>query len=364
VILCDRAAFPRDKTCGDGLISDAIQVLQAIGLYDRVVQQAYVGTHLRIVSPGGIHLLCRTPFLVLPRLDLDHLLVSHAVGAGAAFRQLIVDAPVEADGRVVGVRARARDGSTVELRAPLTVLAIGAEAQVLQRFDATARPTASAMAIRSYGRPSRPLPDNHPIIALEKDLLPGYTWAFPTRSGAVNLGVGVIAAGARRRINLRTRLDHLAAGGGVLGAILGPFAPESEYRGAPLRTGLTGSILGRAGLAIVGDAAGTTYPISGEGIGKAMESSLVVCELVAHGVPLPDVGSRYRDVVQARYSSRFRGYQMAERWMSVPGVVDYVARRANRSPWVREHLEGVLAERTNPRRIFSLRALWQLATRS
>jgi flavin-dependent dehydrogenase len=220
------------------------------------------------------------------------------------------------------------------------------------------------MAIRIYGRPARPLPDSHPIIALEKDLLPGYTWAFPTRSGALNIGVGVISAAVfKRRINLRTRLDQLVAGGGLLGAILGPFDPESEYRGAPLRTGMTGSILGRPGLAIVGDAAGTTYPISGEGIGKAMESSLVVSELIASGVALPDVGPRYRDAVRARYGERFRGYQLAEQWMTVPGVADYVARRANRSEWVRERLEGVLAERTNPGRILSFRALWRLATR-
>ena len=364
VIVCDRAAFPRDKTCGDGLITDTIQVLESIGLYDRVAHQAYCGTHLRIVSPGGIHLLCRTPFLVLPRLELDQLLVLHAVGAGADLRRLLVEAPVEADGRVVGVQARTAGGALVELRAPLTILATGAAGQVLQRFDATARPTASAMAIRIYGRPARPLPDNHPIIALEKDLLPGYTWAFPTRSGALNIGVGVISAAVfKRRINLRTRLDQLVAGGGLLGAILGPFDPESEYRGAPLRTGMTGSILGRPGLAIVGDAAGTTYPISGEGIGKAMESSLVVSELIASGVALPDVGPRYRDAVRARYGERFRGYQLAEQWMTVPGVADYVARRANRSEWVRERLEGVLAERTNPGRILSVRALWRLATR-
>jgi flavin-dependent dehydrogenase len=181
----------------------------------------------------------------------------------------------------------------------------------------------------------------------------------------LNVGVGVISGTVfKRGINLRTRLDQLVAGGGLLGGILGPLTVESEYRGAPLRTGLTGSSLGRHGLAIVGDAAGTTYPISGEGIGKAMESAMLVAELAGRGVPLPSVGLEYRDAVQARYRTRFVGYQRAERWMTIPGVADYVARRANRSRWVRERLEGILAERTNPGRILSLRALWQLATRN
>jgi geranylgeranyl reductase family protein len=365
VVLCDRAVFPRDKTCGDGLITDTIETLKALGLYDEVARQAYCGTHLRIVSPGGIQLLCRTPFLVMPRFEFDAVLYTHALSAGAAFRQVIVEAPIESDGRVGGIIGRTATGSTVELRAPLTVLATGAAAQVLQRFDPTARSAASAMAIRAYARSSRPLPDNHSIIALEKDLLPGYTWAFPTASGSINVGVGVISGkGLKPAVNLRDRLDHLVAGGGLLGGILGPLRTEGEYRGAPLRTGLTGSSFGRPGLAIVGDAAGTTYPISGEGIGKAMESSMLVAELVERGVPLPSVGVEYPAALQARYRDRFVGYQRAEWWMTLPGVADYVARRAVRSIWVRERLEGILSERTNPGRIFSLRALWRLATRN
>lgn len=365
VILCDRSVFPRDKTCGDGLITDTIQVLKRLGLYEQVSSQAYCGTHLRIVSPGGVHLVCKTPFLVMPRLEFDDVLFAHARQAGAEFRQVIVEAPIETNGHVAGIVGRTASGSsTVELRAPLTVLATGAAAQVLQRFDPTARSVASAMAIRIYGRPARPLPDSHPIIALEKDLLPGYTWAFPTHTGLVNVGVGVISGrGARRSLNLRDRLDRLIEGGGLLGGILGPVKVESEYRGAPLRTGLTGSSFGRPGLAIVGDAAGTTYPISGEGIGKAMESSLLVAELIERDVSLPSVGIEYRELLQARYRERFVGYQRAEWWMTLPGVADYVARRANKSPWVRERLEGILSERTNPGRIFSLRALWRLATK-
>ena len=66
------------------------------------------------------------------------------------------------------------------------------------------------------------------------------------------------------------------------------------YRGAPLRTGLEGSSLGRPGLAIVGEAGGTTYAVSGEGIGKAMESSLLMAELaVASRRRLSEVGPEF-----------------------------------------------------------------------
>jgi flavin-dependent dehydrogenase len=143
-----------------------------------------------------------------------------------------------------------------------------------------------------------------------------------------------------------------------------PAAADVKYAGAPLRTGLTGSSLGRRGLAIIGDAAGTTYGLTGEGIGKSMESGLVVAELAAGNArDLPAVGEVYRAEMQRRYHRRFQAYQTAERWMRVPAFADLVAHRANRSPFVLKHLTKVLAEDSIPNQVFSAKAFWALLTR-
>jgi geranylgeranyl reductase family protein len=367
VVLCDRAAFPRDKTCGDGLIADALAVLKALGLEQPVRDAAYGSSRLLTISPGGVEVRFQSTFLVLPRMRFDHVLFERALSAGAEYRQLVVDGPLSSGDQVVGVRARRpASESTVELRAPLTLLATGAEGAVLKKFDPRARAAPSGLAVRTYARRTNGAELTDLIISLERDLLPGYAWAFPAPDGLLNVGVGALSTTSLRSqgINLRTRLDALLAGNGRLGAILGPMRAVERHKGAPLRTGLIGSQLGRPGLAVIGEAGGTTYAVTGEGIGKAMESGMLAADLaLSAGDDLPSVGPEYARLMEQRYRARFAAYTTAEKWVARPLVADYVARRANRSEWVHSRLTGVINERDLPNRIFSARSIWRLLTR-
>jgi geranylgeranyl reductase family protein len=366
VALCDKASFPRDKTCGDALIPDSIAALRQSGAWDRIAEQARALELLEVISPRGISVPIRGEYRVLRRRAFDQVIFEDAIAAGAEFRQVSVKRPIDDSGRVAGVVIE-RDGREEEIRAPLTVLATGAEGAILSKFDATARTTASGYAIRTYAvHAASGQPCDRLYISLEKDLLPGYAWAFPGPENVFNVGVGVFyATGLReKKLNLRTRLDHLMSGKGALGQMLGPMNALDRYAGAPLRTGLTGSSLGRRGLAITGDAAGTTYGLTGEGIGKSMESGLLVAELAAANArDLPATGDAYRIEMHRRYIRRFQAYQTAERWMRFPAFADFVAHRANRSPFVLKHLTKVLAEDSIPNQVFSAKAFWALLTR-
>ena len=365
VLLCDRRVFPRDKACGDGLIADSLAALTTVGLIDRVRALAAQATRLVTVSPSGVAVNFDSTFLVLPRRVFDRLLFDRAVESGADFRQLVVDAPVMDGDRIVGVTARSPGTESVlTLRAPLTVLATGAEGAVLTRFDREARAAPSGFAIRAYAElgAGRRLDDL--VISLERDLLPGYAWAFPVPGGLINVGVGWLASSrAPAGQNLRRRLDDLLAGQGVLGRRLGPSAAVEPYRGAPLRTGLQGARLAQPGLAVIGEAGGTTYAVSGEGIGKAMESALLLAAAAADGDSLPHAGFRYAETMRRKYAHRFKAYSTAQRWLAFPSIADYVARRANASRWVHDRLQGVLDERDLPNRVFSAKSLWRLMTR-
>lgn len=374
VALCDKAAFPRDKTCGDALIPDSIAALRQSGAWDRIAEKARALELLEVISPHGISVPIRGEYRVLRRRVFDEVMFEDAVAAGAEFLQVSVKRPIEdSPGQVAGIVVEHHLGGGVreeEIRAPLTVLATGAEGAILKKFDATARTTASGYAIRTYAvHAASQSPCDRLYISLEKDLQPGYAWAFPGPENVFNVGVGVFYATRlrERNLNLRTRLDHLMSGQGALGKIIGPMKPAEDnarYAGAPLRTGLQGSSLGRRGLAIVGDAAGTTYGLTGEGIGKSMESGLLVAELAAANThDLPGVGDIYRREMRSRYIRRFQAYQTAERWMRVPVFADLVAHRANRSPFVLKHLTKVLAEDSIPNQVFSAKAFWALLTR-
>lgn len=370
VVLCDKAAFPRDKTCGDALIADSLNALARIGLRDRIEPAARVSRALDVVTADGTTTSVPGTLAVVPRRTFDAMLLEHAIACGAEFRQLTVDAPIVDGDAVSGVRARMSGGASVELRAPLTVLATGANGAALRAFDPDARTEASGTALRVYAEPRRAADTSHGagtacVIALDRTLTPGYAWAFPAPGGVMNVGVGLFLGDGLRSagVNLRASLESLLGGDGPIGRRFGPFTDATAIAGAPLRTSLTGTASRRRGLAIIGEAAGTTYAATGEGIGKAMESALLLEELVAADEQdLPGVGVRYADALHARFERRFRAYAMAQRWVAYPRFVDYVAKRANASPYVNRKLSEFLAETDLPDRVFSLRGVWRLLT--
>lgn len=365
VVLCDRSRFPRDKTCGDGLIADSIGALRSLGLERDVSNAAYHTNDLLTISPGGTHVRFQSTFWVLPRRVLDDRLFRAAIDAGATFAHVAVDGPILEGGRIVGITSR-RPGTDerVTIRAPLTMLATGAAAAVLRKFDPAARRDSSGIAIRAYVRPPAGLITGL-VISLERDLLPGYAWAFPVPDGLLNVGVGALRGRGigSDDANLRQRMDALLAGKGLLGRLLGPQCPIAPYQGAPLRTGLKGSSFSRPGLVIIGEAAGTTYALTGEGIGKAMESGLLAADLALEaGDALPSIGRQYADTMRERYAQRFRTYDTAQRWAGFPFITDFIARRANTSRWVHERLTRVITEQALPTNVFSARTIWRLLT--
>lgn len=364
VAICDRASFPRDKTCGDALIADSLGVLDRLGLASRVSARAVTSSALDVVTPGGVTTSVHGTLRVLPRRELDAMLLEHAIARGAEFRQLTIDAPIAANGRVEGVIARDPAGRVRELRAPLTVLATGANGAVLRAFDPQARRDASGTALRVYARPRPGTEGAACVIALDRTLRPGYAWAFPAPGGLYNVGVGLFRGSDLRAagVNLRASLEALLAGTGPIGNRFGPFTEATPIAGAPLRTSLEGTNAATPGLAVIGDAAGTTYAATGEGIGKAMESALLLDELAGATSDPAGVGPLYASALRARHGRRFRAYAVAQSWVSFPWFIDYVARRANQSPYIRSRLAEFLSETDLPDRVFSLRGLWRLTT--
>src|SRR4051812_16986344 len=110
VLLLDRAAFPRDKPCGDGIAPHAIDVLTALGVSDPAAGYPPVPT-LRLVSPGGDVVARRLPrpAYTIPRRVFDARLVRAAVAAGATLQNRSVRAiSVDPGGVTVDRTAAAR----------------------------------------------------------------------------------------------------------------------------------------------------------------------------------------------------------------------------------------------------------------
>lgn len=360
VLLCDRHVFPRDKVCGDGLIPDAHRALEKLGVADAVLSCAASAKQLECFAPRGGKLSVPAQLAVLPRREFDEILRQAALSAGARwlaplrFASLLEDA----DGRVVG--ARFREGDAVrELRARWTVLATGADARALEAAGMSERRAPSGMALRGYA--------HHPGLAAigglqvvwHKSLRGGYGWIFPAGNGCFNFGVGYMhrqdAEREKEAPNLRALLAAFQRVHAPARALLQQGTPHGELKGAPLRCSLSGARTWRPGVLVAGEAAGSTYLFTGEGIGKAMECGMAAAQAIAQGQGHGDekVGAAYQAELAA-LKPRFGAYELANRINEYPWLVDLIVWRARRSPLLLGQLAGVLDESEDPSRFASV----------
>ena len=358
VALLDRESFPRDKTCGDGLIPDALGALDEMGLRDAVAREAAAPRALRVVAPNGVGVTLRGSFLCLPRRRFDQLLVEAAVAAGAELlAPFTALGPIPGDGRVAGARVRGVAGERT-IEAAITLVAPGANATTINAFGFGVPSKPNAVAGRAYFEVPADLAQQHTTLTIvyERSLCPGYGWIFPGPDRRYNVGVGFFSDGRRETPSLHDLWERFTTRYAPARELVARSRRVSEFRGAPLRTGLHPGPLGRPGALLLGDAAAMTYPATGEGIGKAMQSGLLAADLIATEAPhVVHIG--YDAAFRRRYRDRYRAYAVAQRWSARPWLLDLLAVRANAGRFVREELEGLIAETGNPLRLFSVTGL-------
>jgi geranylgeranyl reductase family protein len=360
VALVDREAFPRDKTCGDGLIADSLGALEAMGLRHAIEHEAAAPRALHVVAPSGESVRLRGEFLCVPRFRLDAMLVDAAASAGAEMMPpMSVLEPIEEGGRVCGARFRAT-ADAHEIRAVFTLLATGANATVTTAFGLPTPLKPNAVAGRVYFEVPRDLAERHPHLAIvyDRSVCPGYGWIFPGPEHRYNVGVGFFADGFGEAPRLRRLWERFTTEYAPAAELVARSRALTAFRGAPLRVGLRASSRGRPGLLVLGDAAAMTYPSTGEGIGKALQSGLLAARLVddalGGGCVRDGVHHAYDIEFRRQFASRYEAYWTVQAWFARPWLLNLLARRANAGHFVRRELEALIAEQGNPLTLFSV----------
>lgn len=322
VLLVDKATFPRDKVCGDGLTPRAVAELVRMGVPLRE-QDGWIRNRGLRVHGGGHTLELPWPELssypsyglAKARTSLDALLVDHARAAGAKVVEgTRVTGPVhdERTSRVVGVTARAADGSDVTFRAPVVVAADGVSSRLATALGRTTRPDRPmGVAVRTYFRSPRhddPWMESHLELwdgePGRSNLMPGYGWVFALGDGTVNVGLGSVSS-----TNAATKVDYKA----LFAAWMANTPPEWGFtsenqlgpvRGAALPMGFNRGPLYGNGVLLAGDAAGMVSPFNGEGIAYGLQAGRVAADAIAQGLARGSAAGRERAL--ASYQSRMK----------------------------------------------------------
>jgi len=310
VLLLDRADFPRDKVCGDGIAPHAVDVLAGLGVTDAVEGYPPVRV-LRLVAPGGAAVARELPraAYTVPREVFDARLVAAAVRAGAELRRHTVRRLEERDDRVV------IDG---EFAARALIGADGAGSVVRRTLGFAPNPDGHlAIAMRGYA-PARP--DVEQLIVTSGEGWPAYAWSFPIGDGRANIGYGEVLRG--KPLTRAHLLDRMAA--------LLPGVDPDEVTGLrahhlPLSTRRPPA--GRGRIVLAGDALSLINPFTGEGIFYAVLSGALAGEAAAAGGP---VAGRYSTVMHRRLGRHFRHSRVAAWLGGNHKLVDAAVRAAAR----------------------------------
>ncbi|UZN02313.1 geranylgeranyl reductase family protein [Cellulomonas sp. S1-8] len=331
VLLLEKATFPRDKICGDGLTPRAVAELVRMGVPIREQDGWIRNAGLRVIG-GGHRLELPWPELssypsyglAKSRVSFDQTLAEYARAAGAKLLEgTSVTGPVrdERTGRVVGVRARSVDadgrrtgdaGDEATYRAPVVIAADGVSARLataVGRAKRDDRPM--GVAVRTYFRTPRhddPWMESHLELwdgaPGRSNLMPGYGWIFSLGDGTANVGLGSVSSTAAA-----TKVDYkdLFARWMANAPAEWEFTPDNQMgpvRGAALPMGFNRGPLYADGLMLAGDAAGMVSPFNGEGIAYGLQAGRVAADAIAQGLARGSAAGRERAL--ATYQHRMK----------------------------------------------------------
>lgn len=332
VVVLDKAEFPRDKPCGDGLTPRATGYLQKMGLADEIDKFHRINRAM-IFSPSQWELsFPRRPGMPdhghgISRRELDTLLLKNAEAAGAEVRQSaeVVGPILDDDGQVTGVTLKSGE----QVRADAVIAADGTYSPVKRGLKLTSRYNGySAIAIRAEMVANRPDADSLDIylkLRFRGDQLPGYGWVFPLGGGRVNIGLGYVNSYKNwQQINATAFLGEFLA---TLPADwelpgIGELQISKALQAWRLPMGFNAWPPWRPGVLFAGDALGAARPVSGAGISKALQSGLAAgeCAVAALLNGGPGDFTNYEQVIQATWGKEYRRGRFFHKLVGIPAL--------------------------------------------
>jgi geranylgeranyl reductase family protein len=349
VTLVDKARFPRDKICGDGLTAGALRLLQGLGLDPAAVPSWQRVDDVVVRGPAGHEVTFPLPrrlgtyAAIARRADLDAALVDLARTAGAKVLDGHACTGVTEHADEVEVAVEGVGG----LSTGFVVAADGMWSPVRKHLGlATPGYRGEWHAFRQYFTAVGPRAAAELFVWFEPDLLPGYAWSFPLPGGRANVGFGIQRGGKVARIQEMAAIwPHLLARPHIR-AVLGDAArPESPHRAWPIPARIDAVALTADRTLFVGDAATACDPLTGEGIGQALLTGVLAARAIVDNGPSPaSVTDTYRTAAQQALVADHRMSMLLIRAVQHRKGVRIGLRLAGASGWTRRHFGRWLFE--------------------
>ncbi len=356
VTLVEKREYPRDKTCGDGLLPRAILQLQDMDFDFDVVEfhkitglRSYAGDDLMIELPWPDHSRFPNWGGVIRRRDLDTQVATLAEKQGVRIIEKTTANPVITEGRLTAVELQ-KNGSTEVVRPGVTIIADGS----MNRFGrdlGTARRKDYPMGLAARGYYASPR-STDPFLESQLDLrdssgatMPGYGWVFPLGDGTVNVGVGVLSTFKRwKHVNTTHMMrDYVATAPEYWG--LSEDSKLTDPVGGKLTMSFSKSPLVGLNWLTIGDAAGAINPWNGEGISYAYETGRMAAQHIGTAIGADDLSllKRYPQHLEDEYGLYYKTARIFVKLIGHPSMMRTLAHTGLRNRPLMEWTLKVMA---------------------
>ena len=312
VTVVDKATFPRDKCCGDGLTTNALRILDQLGFDPARVPDWQVTSDVVVHSPSGRTIELVLPDIggvfaaIAPRSQFDHALVQHCRDAGIAIHEGHAFVSLSETDTSIVVNVEGLETFNVDY----VVAADGMWSPVRKAMGlSTAGYLGEWHAFRQYIGNVTGSSATQLHVWFEKDLLPGYAWSFPLPGNRANFGYGILRTSERSTKFMNDTWRDLLTRPHIREALGPNNVPEDRHTAWPIPARIDTAIRSSGRVLFIGDAVCATDTLTGEGIGQALETGIAAAESI-------DAGNSPADV-RAHYSRALDKTLLADHRMSV-----------------------------------------------
>ncbi len=356
-VIIDKAEFPRDKICGDGLSGKVVGILEELNPAWIDEMQADSTRFLdswgvRFVAPNGKAIDLpfraskqqpeRAPGFISKRYHFDHFLFSKIDRSRATVLTgtELCDVRREKDGVILSLKHQDME---VEARAQLVVGAEGDRSIIARKFAGyrMQRPYYYA-GLRAYFENVKDLhPQNFIELHFLEECLPGYFWIFPLPNNQANVGLGILASDIKKRkLNIRKILMQAIKNNPTIRHRFSDARMVDGIKGWGLPLGTVKHSLSGERYLLLGDAGSLIDPFTGEGIGNAMFSARYAAQVIAQAVKAGDFSAsflkQYDELVYQRLWSELNLSGTLQRLVRHRWLFNFVINRIRSNPRLQE----------------------------
>ena len=341
VVVVDKATFPRDKCCGDGLTTNALRILEGLDFDPSRVADWQTCSDVEMRSFSGRKIDLPLPSIggqfaaIAPRAQFDHALVEHCrdmgitIHEGSAFESI-----THHDTNGISVRVE----NLGELTVDYVVAADGMWSPVRKSLGlSTPGYLGEWHAFRQYIGNVHGSANEKLHIWFDKDLLPGYAWSFPLPDNRVNFGFGILRTSDRSTKYMNDLWRDLLTRPHITAVLGEHFVPEDRHTAWPIPARIHDAVRSSGRVLFIGDAVCATDTLTGEGIGQALETGIAAGEAIHECNTAADVRDSYSHKIDSLLLADHRMSSVLSRMLTYPAVARMVLSLVDTNNWTRKN---------------------------